>query len=61
MKKKHEGTAGGSSFTEQFERNGRIVTRSTISPVTTTATTAPVRACANRKEETTNEDLQNFG
>ena len=27
MKKKHEGTAGGSSFTEQFERNGRLVTR----------------------------------
>ena len=27
MNKKHEGTAGGSSFTEQFERNGRIVTR----------------------------------
>ena len=27
MKKKHEGTAGDSSFTEQFERNGRLVTR----------------------------------
>lgn len=27
MKKKHEGTAGGSSFTEQFEREGRLVTR----------------------------------
>ena len=27
MNKKREGTAGGSSFTEQFERNGRLVTR----------------------------------